>query len=99
MITRPLEGDDPASVRRCGYNRGASHPVNAMLNYAYGVLIARLQLRLVADGYDGSGASADTDAAIFHASYAGLLRQGSLPLLLEAPSKSSPVRSMNPLIP
>jgi CRISPR-associated endonuclease Cas1 len=35
-----------------GYNRGATHPVNAMLNYAYTVLIARLQIRLVADGYD-----------------------------------------------
>jgi CRISPR-associated protein Cas1 len=37
---------------RGGYNRGATHPVNAMLNYAYGVLIARTQIRLVADGYD-----------------------------------------------
>jgi CRISPR-associated endonuclease Cas1 len=35
-----------------GYNRGATHPVNAMLNYAYTVLIARLQIQLVADGYD-----------------------------------------------
>ena len=35
-----------------GYNRGATHPVNAMLNYAYGVLIARTQIRLVAEGYD-----------------------------------------------
>jgi CRISP-associated protein Cas1 len=34
------------------YNRGASHPVNAMLNYAYAVLIARTQIRLVAEGYD-----------------------------------------------
>lgn len=35
-----------------GYNRGATHPVNAMLNYAYTVLISRIQIRLVADGYD-----------------------------------------------
>jgi CRISPR-associated protein Cas1 len=35
-----------------GYNRAATHPVNAMLNYAYAVLIARTQIRLVADGYD-----------------------------------------------
>ena len=35
-----------------GYNRGATHPVNAMLNYAYTVLIARAQIRLAADGYD-----------------------------------------------
>jgi CRISP-associated protein Cas1 len=37
---------------RGGYNRGATHPVNAMLNYAYTVLISRIQIRLVADGYD-----------------------------------------------
>ena len=35
-----------------GYNRGASHPVNAMLHYAYTVLVSRLQIRLIADGYD-----------------------------------------------
>src|SRR5690606_11460513 len=33
-------------------NRGATHPVNAMLNYAYGVLTAQTQIRLIADGYD-----------------------------------------------
>ena len=33
-------------------NRGATHPVNAMLNYAYGVLIARTQVWLIAEGYD-----------------------------------------------
>jgi CRISP-associated protein Cas1 len=33
-------------------NRGATHPVNAMLNYAYGVLIARTQVQLMAEGYD-----------------------------------------------
>jgi CRISP-associated protein Cas1 len=37
---------------RGGYNRGATHPVNAMLNYAYTVLVSRIQIRLVADGYD-----------------------------------------------
>jgi CRISPR-associated protein Cas1 len=40
------------SHSRGGYNRGASHPVNAMLNYAYTVLVSRLQIRLIADGYD-----------------------------------------------
>jgi len=35
-----------------GYNRGATHPVNAMLNYAYAVLIARTQVRLIVEGYD-----------------------------------------------
>jgi CRISP-associated protein Cas1 len=33
-------------------NRGATHPVNAMLNYAYGVLISRTQVQLIAEGYD-----------------------------------------------
>jgi CRISP-associated protein Cas1 len=35
-----------------GHSRGATHPVSAMLNYAYGVLVARTQIRLIADGYD-----------------------------------------------
>lgn len=30
----------------------ATHPVNAMLNYAYAVLTSRLQISLIADGYD-----------------------------------------------
>jgi len=33
-------------------NRGATHPVNAMLNYAYGVLVARTQVQLIVQGYD-----------------------------------------------
>jgi CRISP-associated protein Cas1 len=33
-------------------NRGATHPVNAMLNYAYAVLIGRTQVQLIAEGYD-----------------------------------------------
>lgn len=33
-------------------NHGATHPVNAMLNYAYGVLMAQTQVRLIAEGYD-----------------------------------------------
>jgi CRISP-associated protein Cas1 len=33
-------------------NRGATHPVNAMLNYAYGVLVARTQIQLIVNGYD-----------------------------------------------
>ena len=35
-----------------GYNRGATHPVNAMLNYAYAVLIAQTLIRLIVEGYD-----------------------------------------------
>ena len=33
-------------------SRNASHPVNAILNYAYAVLQSQLQIRLVAEGYD-----------------------------------------------
>jgi len=33
-------------------NRNASHPVNAMLNYAYAVKSAKLQIEAIADGYD-----------------------------------------------
>ncbi|WP_157935761.1 CRISPR-associated endonuclease Cas1 [Tsuneonella flava] len=33
-------------------NRNASHPVNAILNYAYAVKIAKLQIEAIANGYD-----------------------------------------------
>ena len=33
-------------------NRRASHPVNAMLNYAYAILQSQLQIELLSDGYD-----------------------------------------------
>lgn len=33
-------------------NHGATHPINAMLNYAYGVLSTQTQIQLIADGYD-----------------------------------------------
>jgi CRISP-associated protein Cas1 len=33
-------------------NRKASHPVNAILNYAYAVRVAQLQIEAVADGFD-----------------------------------------------
>lgn len=33
-------------------NRNASHPVNAMLNYAYAVKLAELQIQAIVDGYD-----------------------------------------------
>jgi CRISPR-associated protein Cas1 len=33
-------------------NYRATHPVNAMLNYAYGVLLARTQIRLIGYGFD-----------------------------------------------
>lgn len=33
-------------------NRRASHPVNAMLNYAYAILQSQLQIELLGEGYD-----------------------------------------------
>jgi CRISP-associated protein Cas1 len=36
----------------CHGSRNASHPVNAILNYAYAVLQSQVQIRLVAEGYD-----------------------------------------------
>jgi len=33
-------------------NFGASHPVNAMLNYAYAVLLTKMKIQAIADGYD-----------------------------------------------
>lgn len=33
-------------------NRNASHPVNAMLNYAYAVKLAQVQIEAIAHGYD-----------------------------------------------
>ncbi len=33
-------------------NWKASHPINAMLNYAYAVRVAQLQIEAVADGFD-----------------------------------------------
>lgn len=42
-----------AAVRSgCPRAYRATHPINAMLNYAYGVLTARTQMKLIADGYD-----------------------------------------------
>ena len=35
-----------------GANIFATHPVNAMLNYAYTVLLGQTQLQVIADGYD-----------------------------------------------
>jgi CRISPR-associated endonuclease Cas1 len=35
-----------------GYNRDASHPVNAILNYAYAVLESNVRIEIVSHGYD-----------------------------------------------
>lgn len=58
MKQRPIPGDWQAYKSRSALrdesrgNHGATHPVNAMLNYAYGVLMARAQVQLIAGGYD-----------------------------------------------
>ena len=33
-------------------NRRATHPINAMLNYAYGILESQVRIQTIADGYD-----------------------------------------------
>jgi CRISPR-associated protein Cas1 len=33
-------------------NRNASHPINAMLNYAYAMLLAEMRIKAISDGYD-----------------------------------------------
>ena len=40
-----------SSLHQAG-NRNASHPVNALLNYAYAVLQSHVHMRTVASGYD-----------------------------------------------
>ena len=40
------------SGKRSLSNRNAKHPVNAVLNYAYGMLSSQIQIELIADGYD-----------------------------------------------
>jgi CRISPR/Cas system-associated endonuclease Cas1 len=51
----------PESWRRIGSrtslfnlagNRNAAHPINAMLNYAYGILESQVRIKSVAEGYD-----------------------------------------------
>ncbi len=39
-------------AKRVATNRRATHPVNAMLNYAYGMLEIRTRIQAIADGYD-----------------------------------------------
>lgn len=39
-------------LNKGGANIFATHPINAVLNYAYGVLLAQVQLQAIADGYD-----------------------------------------------
>jgi CRISPR-associated protein Cas1 len=47
-------GSRSSVVRKKAANRHASHPVNAMLNYAYAVLESQVRIQVVAQGYDPS---------------------------------------------
>jgi CRISPR-associated protein Cas1 len=40
------------SLFKLAGNRNAAHPINAMLNYAYGILESHVRIRSVAEGYD-----------------------------------------------
>ena len=40
------------AAKRTAINRNASHPVNAILNYAYAVLEGHVRMHVVAEGYD-----------------------------------------------
>ena len=44
-------GQRTSLFHRAG-NRNASHPVNAILNYAYTVLQSEIQINAIAEGYD-----------------------------------------------
>ena len=41
-------------TRRTVQNHRATHPINAMLNYAYGMLESSVRIQAIADGYDPS---------------------------------------------
>jgi CRISPR-associated protein Cas1 len=45
-------GPRTSGRNKIGTNRNATHPVNAILNYAYAVLESRVRTQIVADGYD-----------------------------------------------
>jgi CRISP-associated protein Cas1 len=45
-------GPRTSGRNKVGQNRNATHPVNAVLNYAYAVLESQVRMQIVADGYD-----------------------------------------------
>lgn len=47
-----INGRNSVGSGRSLSNRNAKHPLNAVLNYAYGMLSSQVQIELVADGYD-----------------------------------------------
>jgi CRISPR-associated endonuclease Cas1 len=57
LSRRPIPEDwKHAGARTSGFhvagNRNASHPLNAILNYAYAVLESRVQINAICEGYD-----------------------------------------------
>ncbi len=47
-----INGRNSLGGRRSLSNRNARHPMNAVLNYAYGMLSSQVQIELIAKGYD-----------------------------------------------
>lgn len=47
-----IDGRNSVGGGRSLSNRNAKHPLNAMLNYAYGVVASQVQIELIAEGYD-----------------------------------------------
>ena len=47
-----INGRNSAGSGRSLSNRNAKHPVNAVLNYAYGMLSSQVQIELISEGYD-----------------------------------------------
>jgi CRISPR-associated protein Cas1 len=45
-------GPRTSGRNKVGQNRNATHPVNAILNYAYAVLEGQVRMQIAADGYD-----------------------------------------------
>jgi CRISPR-associated endonuclease Cas1 len=45
-------GPRTSGKNKVGHNRNATHPVNAILNYAYAVLENQVRMQIAADGYD-----------------------------------------------
>lgn len=45
-------GQRQSFARKKGRNRNASHPMNAILNYAYAVLESQIRIQVLAQGYD-----------------------------------------------
>ena len=45
-------GPRTSGRNKIGKNRNATHPVNAILNYAYAVLESQVRMQIIAEGYD-----------------------------------------------